>query len=430
MIKIKPIVSEQFYLPGHFEERAVVEEIMFAGTHILAKCSYSSLRQYFYHTLPVGHTWQRPVVFSEDGQETYYHPEAKTWLAEPLIKSFLSRHTVAPITIRRDIRKAYRQVVILNCLDSCYGHCLYKLFNAQRHLRQRPELGLVLLIPRSLAWLVPEGTAEVWCVEAPVRQLKQYIPNLDGFVKSSFAAYDKVYLSRAITQLNTFKIDTESFTKVAPFELDDFFKTNPRITFVLREDRFWLTSRVDYFLYLASVKFNSLLWMKFYFGYRQNHLIRNAAQRIKEQLVDAQFFATGIGRTGKFGNSIKDCRVVGEVSSAKEKEWAQLYSSSHIVVGVHGSSMLIPTSLAAAFIILMPDYKIAHWGEDVVARHSTPNATFLGRFLPFSSARHIADHTIHLIKGFSRHCFKKDAPVSIATESQQNSSDQEGVQVR
>lgn len=424
MIEIKPTISEQFHLPKHSEECAVVEGIVFVGTHVLAKCHYSSSEQHFYQAFPVGHTWQYPVVFSEDGQNTYYQAEAKLWLAEPLIESFLSHHTAKPILIRRDVRKTYRQVIILNCLDSCYGHCLYKLFNAQRHLLQHSELGLILLIPKSLRWLVPEGTAEIWEVDASTRQLKQYIPNLDGFVKSSLEAYDKVYLSRAITQLNTLEIDTKRFTKIAPFGLDDFSETNPRVTFVMREDRFWLASRADHFLYLASVKFNTLSWMKFYFVYRQNYMVRKAARKTKTQLANAQFFVTGMGCNGTFGKSIKDCRVANEVSEEKEREWAYLFSTSHIIIGVHGSNMLIPTSLAAAFVILVPDYKIAHWGEDVIARHTAPNATFLGRFLSsLASTEQVASHVVHLIKGFSSHCFRRDTPVSIATESRQRNSD-------
>ena len=58
----------------------------------------------------------------------------------------------------------------LNCLDTLYGHGLLKLLNAQHYLEQCPEMELVVLVPHYLRWMVPEGVAEVWTLDLPVRR--------------------------------------------------------------------------------------------------------------------------------------------------------------------------------------------------------------------------------------------------------------------
>ena len=417
MIEIKPDVFGRFSLVPEDCGDVSIQDIIFFGMHTLAKCYCPGVEQEFYHTFPTGHTLQNPILFSEDGKRREYAEQAEGWLANPLIENFLSRHTAKPLPIKKHVYANHRQVIILNCLDNCYGHCLYKLFNAQRHLLHHSEFGLILLIPEALLWLVPEGVAEVWCVESPVRQLDQCIPDLDSFVKSSIEAYDSVYLSQAITQINTSEVYTERFTKTAPFSIGNFVQSNYQITFVVREDRFWLDNRVDIFLHLGSIKFRILAWMKFYFVYKQNRLIKKASEYIKKEIAGAQFSVVGIERTGKLGKGLTDCRVAGKISLDQEQKWAYLYSRSHLVIGVHGSNMLIPTSLAAGSIVLMPNHKIAHWGEDVVVRHTAANTTFLNRFLPLSSAKRVADYATQLINGFSQHCFRKESLESIAIEN-------------
>lgn len=397
MIEIKPTIFSQFTFQTCRRDSIVMEEVIFLGMHTLARCRCATSQQVFYHTFPTGHACEYPVAFSEDGQQTQYAPEAALWLARPLVNAFFGKTT--PVTVQKVVHKTYDSVVILNCLDNCYGHMLYKLMHAARHLSEHPNLGLILLLPSSLLWLVLEGVAEVWWVDAPLRSLNQRLAGLDAFVKEEINRFERVYLSVAAMRTDTSHVSMRQLTKIAPFPLHRFGALPPTITFICREDRFWTNSQLAYYLYLAAVKFKVLEAIRGWFVYGQNRLIRSTVRHIQQSLPQAHIVAVGIGKTGRLGKDVQDERTVGKVSVATERRWCQCYAASHVVIGVHGSGMLIPSATAAAFIDLIPKHKIPHLGEDIIARHTGDLASFLGRFLPLPTSPYlVATHALNIIK--------------------------------
>ena len=416
MIEIKPTIAYRFRFPTGKVRDVTVERITTTGTYMLASCICMSTGVRFYHTLPTGHAARYPVAFSEDGQQVFCAQEAKPWLVQPLLDSMFRLEKARGI-VQKEVYKTYRSVIILNCLDDCYGHMIYKLFNAQRHLQNHSEHGLIVIIHRSLLWLVPQGVAEVWRVDSPIKQLGRWLTGLDDFVTEEIKRFDKVYLSAAVMYLDLSKINVAAFTKVSPFPLATFNANSHRITFVCREDRFWLPSRIDSLLYLLANKYKSSQIVRSYLAKKQNRTMQKTASLIRKHHPKSRFFAVGIGRTGTLGKEIIDKRVEGEVSPDTEKQWATLFASSHLVIGVHGSGLLIPTALAASFINLIPTYKIRHLGEDIVPRHSPSNMPFLGRFLDASSsATLVAHHAVEMLSGFFNHCFKTD-PLRVGNEA-------------
>src|SRR5262249_18336567 len=103
---------------------------------------------------------------------------------------------------------------------------------------------------------------------------------------------------------------------------------------------------------------------------------------------------------GKASISVSDLRE-NAFSESIEMEWCKVYSKSHIVIGVHGSNMLLPTALAAAFIEIMPSWKIERWGEDIAQPYSDRKAVFLGRFLDgCCSVKDVSGHIIAILKEY------------------------------
>ena len=81
--------------------------------------------------------------------------------------------------------------------------------------------------------------------------------------------------------------------------------------------------------------------------------------------------------------------------------WCQLYARSHIVIGVHGSGMLLPTSLAAGFIAIMPRHKIQHFAEDIAMVKPSRFMVFLGRHVDqYASPTLVSRHAIRMIRDF------------------------------
>lgn len=112
------------------------------------------------------------------------------------------------------------------------------------------------------------------------------------------------------------------------------------------------------------------------------------------------FYATGIGNTGKIHEKINDLRVKS-ISLENELAWMEIYSKSHLVIGVHGSYMIIPISLAAGFLDLVPRYKLPNFGEDTLLPFYPRLFEFLGRYLDeYSSPKLLVLHAKSIIHGF------------------------------
>ncbi|AHM60672.1 hypothetical protein D770_12075 [Flammeovirgaceae bacterium 311] len=381
-----------------------LEDLLFLGVHTLLRQRNEEDGKEYYYSLPLGYTSFYPVSFCADGSGAQYHPQAADWLAKPLIDSVVQGSGSTVSIEKKRLKPASGRVVILNCLDDCYGHVLVKLMNAQHYLAD-PALDLILIVPQIFIWLVPEGVAEVWSVKAPLGELKGVLKNFDAFIKEELYRFSEVFLSPASTSVDYSKIDFSHFVKVSPFAMQRFTEERPLITFIYREDRFWLTGRADANLYLAAQKFKFLPKVKAYFIHRQNKLFQQLASALKQQIGDVDFAVVGLGTTGSFPADFRDMRAAhGQVTEATELEWCRQYSSSHVVVGVHGSNMLIPSWLSAGFISLVPPYKIINQAEDVIPRHNPQNQLYLGRFLPTStSPALVAEHLVAMIRYFPHH---------------------------
>ncbi len=400
MLEIYPAPNLIFTCHNCNKKDQAAIELLFPGKAVLAKTWCKHCNSTSYYSYPTGHFLGFPVSFNE--KEANYHPRAHLWLAQPLIESFQNDEKKTNVTIEKIIHKKAEQAILLNCLDSCYGHVFHKMMNALLHLKHQPEMGLVLLIPKSFLWLVPDGVAEVWHIDISLRDSDNWISNLDSFVKTEMKRFQKVYLSLAFTHLESTNLDLSTLTKTKKFDLVKFDSLPPTITFICREDRVWLNNYLENFLFLAAVKFKLLRYFQPYFVRRQNHLFSKAAKKINKRIKNVRFLAVGIGKTGSLGKNITDHRHEGGVmTEAEEKQWCALYAQSHIVIGIHGSNMIIPTSLSAGFIELLPRYKIPHLTEEVTPPHAGRYRHFLGRFLDqFSSTRLLALNAISMLTDF------------------------------
>ena len=125
---------------------------------------------------------------------------------------------------------------------------------------------------------------------------------------------------------------------------------------------------------------------------------------------DIQFSIVGIGKFGEFPSWINDLRST-QINSLTERNWCELYSKSHIVIGVHGSNMLLPSAHAGSTIALMP---IDRWGNVIqdflVKQYDTRKALLLYRCLPISIHDNELVEVIHrlLINGLNEQTMSKN----------------------
>lgn len=373
--------------------------LFFQGIHILAEIECSCCDEIYFQTVPTGHAAHFSVAFCKNTPEkSRYKLETEEWLALPLIQS-ISSLSNKPASVSRKVFRDLEEVIILNALDDCFGHVILKLFNATRHLQQHPQKGLIIILPSRLEWLLPEGIAEAWLVDMPLRQIRFGVPGLDKWVKEQLKRYPSYHISKALIHPELKATEYLPYLKTSAFDLANFSEKKIQITFLWREDRLWLKSDLEQFLFLASKKYQVSI-LKNIFLRLQLKRFRSTAERIRKVLPEVNFTVAGMGAAF---NNLKWCqqKIYREVNEQQEKDWCSLYASSHLVIGVHGSSMLIPSALSAGFIQLLPEDKLPHYGEDILPQHRGRLDQFLSRFLTVkSNSAAVAKQAVSVIQNF------------------------------
>ena len=396
MIQLKPSPGTNFICPECGSANTVLAKVIVESIHILGDCTCLACGLDFYQVFPIGHTVDDVLSIGKSSGKLYQPENHPAWLSESVMKAHRGMRKDA-VGIRKIIYKKCQNVVILNTLDFLYGHTLLKLCNALYHLDHQKDLGLILIIPKMFEWLVPQGCAEAWVVDLKLSDLAYGYEAIQKFVSQEFDRFQKIYLSKAYSHPDFTNVDVARLTKVKPFDLTTFSQQKPTITFVLREDRLWFRSLADYWLYRVFRKLKALSWGKRILSIRQNQLIKRAIREIRKRLPKATVYVVGLGTTGSFKGHAIDQRK-NEVDSAVETLWCNTYSQSHVVVGVHGSNMLLPTALAAGCVEILPEDRYGNIIQDISVRYADRLQLFFYRFVDqYSNPKSVGSKAIAMI---------------------------------
>lgn len=399
MIELKPNTYNKFLCPECNSENIKITDIIFQGIHILADCICNACNFKFYHDFPVGHALYYPIALGKINQRVYDKNNIK-WFSKPLKDSLLSKNK-EKIEIEKKVYFNKKNVIILNCMDYLYGHVLLKLFNAQYYIDNYKQYGLIIIIPKTFEWLLPEGISEAWIIDINLKEARNWFTELEEFVKEEFKRFDKIYLSLAFSHPDPSEIDIARFTKIKRFDLDKFLENKINITFITREDRLWFNTKFELFLYKILRKLKLTRYFNKYFVYFQNELISKTCKQIINELPSVNFNVVGLGRSGKFKKYINDYRE-RNISKEIEIRWCKIYSKSHVVIGVHGSNMLLPTALVAGFIEILPKNRYGNIIQDIFIPYKKRELFYLGRFVgEFATTDEIASQAIAMIKYFA-----------------------------
>ncbi|PRY86954.1 hypothetical protein CLW00_10722 [Mongoliibacter ruber] len=343
-----------------------------------------------------GHTIDQSVCLQKETLKVLGNPANMDWLIQPLQACVQSKNE-GQVSLNREKRKSSDKVILLNCLDDCFGHVFTKLWNACFI----PEgYDLIVVIPQQCAWMVPQEVAEIWAVPVTVSQIGKGLGKFDDQIKRALEDFSEVLLHPGYVHLDHLKVPLEKVLKLKRFSLPDFLVKTPRIGIVLREDRFWLNSRFLEFLFLVCKKTGTLEKYKFIFLRRQRRLVLQLNQVLEKHFPDLEFYVSGLGTSGDYPAYIQDLRV-DEIISENELSRNQIYAETQLVIGVHGSHLLVPTGLAAGYVNINPRYKTAHWVEDTILPYTGRMQHFLGRKLDqFSSPQLVAHHIIRIFDDF------------------------------
>jgi hypothetical protein len=375
MIQIKPEIRHESDCP-YCGKSLIPERVLWQGIHVCAVCRCPACGAEIIDDLACGHSLHASCrVDLKAGKLFLDDIYSRSWFGNPFLESLLNPREDLEISLTVEIFKEFKTVVVLNCIDFLYGHSLLKLLNAEAHLDGRDGYGLVVIIPRFLRWMVPSGVAEVWTVNIPLAEARNYYPDLDRLVHQECRRFEEVFLSPAHSHPGLFDI-----TRFTGVEKHDFTLPEYRITFIWREDRPWLVSRlwVRASRRSRAVRFLLLQW--------QNYKIINLFSRLRKSYSEARFTVAGLGETTSFPPWIDDRRT-GRFDDATERELCRIYAESRLVIGVHGSNMLLPSAHAGLVIELVPEERWSNFAQDLLIHEEKPLiASYRFRLLPLQTS--------------------------------------------
>lgn len=374
MIQIKPHIAYEKCCP-HCGNKLSAAHVLWQGIHVCAVSRCTNCGAAIIGDLEVGQALYTPYQIDVEKGELFGDSGQRYWFGTPLLNSLQNRDHDQNILLDVEEMSKHAKVIILNCIDFLYGHSLLKLLNAEVHLNSNPDCGLVVIVPRYLRWLVPQGVAEVWVVDIPLAKARNYYPLLDQLIKAECERFDEIYLSRAYSHPAAFDI-----TRFTGISRHDFASERFRVTFIWREDRPWFERRIWIRIgrRLSVVKSLLLAW--------QNFKVRKLFAALRDKFPTAQFTVAGLGVATRFPSWVDDRRVAA-FDDETERQLCRIYSESRIVIGVHGSSMLLPSAHAGMTIDLMPDDRWPNMAQDLLYQEADSRmAAYRYRYLPIGVA--------------------------------------------
>lgn len=193
--------------------------------------------------------------------------------------------------------------------------------------------------------------------------------------------------------------DIERFTGVRPFPLDDWTDDpeTPNVTFVWRDDRHWssvpnttvalnwLGSKTRW--WLVENKFTKRAGSVLDILGRavQRRRVVTLAENLYERFSEISVTVVGIGNAPSFPDWI-DVDVISRPDPEDERRLCRVYADSHVVVGVHGSNMLLPSAHAATVVDLTADRRWGNLTQDLLLRDvDLPQTLFHYHLLPLDA---------------------------------------------
>jgi hypothetical protein len=376
MIKIKPIIEFDVECPV-CKVKTTADNLVWQGIHSCVTSTCPECKRKLFSDLPIGQASMTPYTVCPKKREIFGEiGPAKKWFAKPLLKS-LRKPKKSQVKVKITILKKYKKVIIVNCLDYLYGHCLLKLLNVDRHFKQK-GIGVVVIIPPFLRWMVPKQVAEIWQVSLPLTEMLNYFPSLDQQISKQLSRFSQVYLSKSYSHPFDFSISTFTNQKIHEHNTSNF-----RISFIWREDRPW-----NDHLY-ASVLARKTNLLRPFISHQRKKVI-SLFKKIRKQIPQAELTVVGLGTSGKFPEWINDQRVA-KFTPTIEKKLVKIYAESRVVLGVHGSNLLLPSAHAGGAISLIPDDRLGNFAQDILYQQPVPNSdprlyAFFYRYLPISAS--------------------------------------------
>lgn len=370
MIKILPIVECEIACPNC---GAILKntDVVWQGVHVCVNTTCETCNIHYISDLPVAHAIDSQYHINLSDGTLYGVPLRRAWFGEPLQVSLLKPSTETVQLQVYSLGKVESEVVVLNCIDYIFGHSLLKLLNASRH--KNSGKSIIVIVPKSLVWLVPKYVVEIWQVDISFAESKQYFKSLDNQIRKEVKRFKHVYVSKAFGHPRYYNIEEYTGVKVQT----DLQKEKTEILYIWREDRPWIGSELLVKIFTRSKIGNFLVYV-------QKAKVLALFYTLKRYLPKAEFCVAGLGLRCSFPNWIQDMRV-DHFSPKIEMDLCKKYAQSTVVVGVLGSNMLLPSAYSTIVVDLIPGARWSNITQDVLwSDQDARVVSYKYRFLPIN----------------------------------------------
>lgn len=410
MIRLHPFPDADHICP-YCQVRLEVRDWHIPGMRNLADLKCPQCKREFYGDLPAGHGLYYPMLL-EQATGKVHDKYGVSWFAKWLHDSYLNRVNL-PLKFTVEELRPLKHAILLNCLDTLYGHCLLKLLNAQYYIDHCSDFDLIVLIPHFLRWMVPDKVAAIWTVDLPLKRGTEWNDWLADQIKNRINIVKECHLSVAFSHPHPSDYDIERFTRVRPFPIEEWGKrlNCPTVTFIWREDRIWWDeSRYGYWQRIKRILNHRSNLAQYRLNEQKKRVIA-LAEALHQYFPNLDFAVAGLGHPGGLPNWIADLRTL-EINEQIEKAWCERYAQSHVVVGVHGSNMLLPSAHAGAVVELVPPDYWKNLIQDILMKIRDIRETiYRHRFLPSNaSAVVVAEIIASLLRSFPSMLLNFDRP--------------------
>lgn len=406
LIPLKPVIFNDFACPECGAAGTEGTRVMVLGKQTAAEYKCQACGLAFVRDLPAGFTIDLPLAWRLSDKHPYHPPNgpAEDWPAYPAYQvPRTDRYNV-----QREVFKECRRIVVLNTIDHLYGHVLLKLFNAQHYIDKHPDIGLVVIVPKMFEWLVPDGVAESWVFDIKLKEAWGWNAGIDAFVQEQWGRYDEIYLAPGYSHPEFTAIDIERFSRVKPFAMAGFLTAPPRITIVARRDRLWYASPLAKLAHRVLKRFGlvpdlAVRW--------QDRLVARTIRKVRKSIPNAAFTVVGLAFPSRMPAGVEDLRTL-RMDQATELKWCRAYAQSQVVVGVHGSNMILPTAHAAGCVEILPYDRYGNMVQDISVRYNDRMQLFMYRFTDeYTRPRDVARHVVSMFQDFE--VYRLDNQVNI-----------------
>jgi hypothetical protein len=365
------------------------------GMRPLAALSCDGCGHEYFGDLPAGNAMHAPTLLDRESGETY-QPDGESYFFAKWLRESYDERTDKPVEVITEGLDGVEEPAVLNCIDALYGHALLKVFNVQQFVESADE-DVVVVVQPNFEWLVPDAAAAVVTVDLPLGRGYEWNEALAAAFRDLFAEYEGLSLCCVDPHPHPSTFDIERYTGVEPLDVEQW-PDPPVVTFVWRDDRCWsplppwaiVEDRLDERTPIELKGREPVDAV----GKRLDDISRRIQRRkvlslessLRERFPDMTFVVAGVAKPGGLPERITDLRTPAP-DEATERRLCQQYAGSTVVVGVHGSNMLLPSAHAGAAVELLSNRRWGNVLQDLVVRSEDAyDALYTTRLLPIGTA--------------------------------------------